>query len=1501
MRNINVPLFNPDEFHDACGTGFIAEISGQPSRRIVTLAIRALKQLVHRGAKSADTKTGDGAGILTDIPQDFFKQIIEEKFQYSWSEKEALAIAMVFTTPAARARVDQAFRAFTVKLGMSYIGAREVPANPDALGEAAKASCPLIIQYFIAAPTDSKRRVEAELYLLRRAIENELAKEKSPTFICSLSSKTIVYKGLMTSTQIDHFYVDLIDPHYVAKVALFHERFSTNTNPNWFMAQPFRLLAHNGEINTLKGNRLWMQSRETELQSDFWGEDLETLRPIVENHGSDSFSLDNVLEFLAHSGRGLFHSLMMLIPEPYANNKNISQALKDFYIYHENYIEPWDGPAALVYTDGDFVGAKLDRNGLRPLRYTITKDGLVIMASEAGVVEVDEDNLVVHHHMTSGEIFAIALDGSGILDDEQIKKKISEAAPYSQLISNNFKILSRGSEWEEFGEFRLPEDGFDKRLRLALGWSEEDLTRFLIPMAETGGEPVGSMGDDTPVAVLSNQHRRLYDYFKQSFAQVTNPPIDPIRESFVTTLFKYLGSEENLLSPIPRFNGAIRIESPVLSPREQRLLTENHHWFPHAKLFCHLPAPPRPRSDLMTRGGVGSAFEARLEALVCESERLVNDGCKIIFLSDENLQAHLLPIPMPLIVSAIHHHLSRQRIRSKVSLICLTGDVVEDHHVACLIAMGASAVYPYMAYELIREHYAEGEWPKRMSNYRASLEKGLLKIMSKMGISTVTSYHGSMLFHGLGLSRELLQKYFPSIKCAIGGIGLAQIHRQLVERNAHAFGQQNPSLDMKGFFQFRKNGEAHGFAPSEFRQIHKAAAGENSQPAPKETLVYLRDLLDYKKTHAVPPEQVEELEEIVKRFGSGGVSFGAISDEAHRVIARGMHQLNGRSNTGEGGEPFDRFAPGNPDKSVNSYIKQIASARFGVTVDYLAAAREIQIKIAQGAKPGEGGQLPGHKVSVKIASARAATPGVPLISPPPHHDIYSIEDIAQLIYDLKQVNPRAKVSVKLVAQPGVGTVASGVVKAGADVVLISGGDGGTGASPLGSIKHAGLPWELGLPETHQALTANGLRSRVTLRVDGGIKEARDVIIAALLGAEEFDFGTSVLVAIGCVMARQCHLNTCPAGIATQDEEFQKKFKGAPQHVVNYLTHVAKEVRQQLSEMGFYNLGDIVGRTDLLFVKKELQKQVAEKGIDFSAILNPAAVDGLPLESQVKYKPTVVRAKPHLDELVIEESRQAIMTHGQALVNKTIRNTDRTIGTRLSGELAFLYGRGNFKGSIQYRLTGTAGQSFGAFLIDGVELRLRGIANDYVGKGMSGGLITVRLPKEIRARKKTHTIIGNVALYGATGGTLLVAGRAGERFAVRNSGASAVVEGVGNHGCEYMTRGTVVVLGDIGQNFGAGMTGGVAYIYRFTENGLDNLNTAFVRAAELSLADEGLVHHLLRQHHFHTGSVLGEHILENWEEERKRFVKTMPTALDAIDFRRVYEQQKALRAEGILSE
>ncbi|MEW6702483.1 MAG: glutamate synthase large subunit, partial [Bacteroidota bacterium] len=1143
---------NEQEFHDACGIGFIAELSGKPGRRVIDLSIEALKNMSHRGASGSDEKTSDGTGLLTDIPFDYFNLVLEEELGKKLSG-EKLGIAMVFTTDNELLDVEKNFAEKSRELRINYIGMRNVPINKAVLGDIAKETCPVIIQFFFSGNDEAKFDFETRLYLLRKSLEQKIISSGGETFICSLSSKTIVYKGMTKPHNLARFYSDLNQPEFKTKVSLFHERFSTNTISSWSMAQPFRMLGHNGEINTIKGNRLWMQTREATIKSDFWNEHLEQLKPIVSQTGSDSYSLDNILEFLVRSGRGLFHSMMMLIPEPYIFDNLMPDELKDFYVYHENYIEPWDGPAALVFTDGELVGAKLDRNGLRPLRYTKTKDGLVIMASEAGVVELEEENILMHHHMKSGENFAIKLDGSGIISNEEITKIVSGNGKYSRMIKNNLSALERGKDDEEFGNFGLPEGGFDKRLRIAFGIDKEDVERFIIPMSQSGKESVGSMGDDTPPAVISKQSRRFYDYFKQHFAQVTNPPIDSIRERYVMSLYRYIGSESDLLGASDAFSGAIKINSPVLSPREVKLLLEKHYWFPHAIIKCHLKF----EDDLAKR----------IDEIRVECENAVLNGTKIIFLSDEGLQENSVPIPMLLIVSAVHQYLIKKKLRNNCALLCFTGDVVEDHHVACLVAFGASAVYPYMAYELIRENFCNDDWIEKLSNYRNALEKGLLKIMAKMGISTVSSYHGSMLFHAIGISQSIIDEYFPSVKSALGGIDLCILKKSLVEKSKKAFGE-NLELEEIGRFRFRKGGEAHGFSPSVFKQIHNVSQNKNVDSSNEEPPVYVRDLLDIAKKKVKPINQVEPVEEILKRFGLGAVSFGAVSEETHRTLARAATILGIRSNTGEGGEQKDRYSISNPDKSENCYTKQIASGRFGVTTSYLTAAREIQIKIGQGAKPGEGGQLPGEKVTLSIANDRHTTPGVPLISPPPHHDIYSIEDLAQLIYDLKQVNPRANICVKLVSQFGIGIIASGVVKAGADTILISGNDGGTGASPLGSLKHTALPWEVGLAEVHRTLIQNGLRSRVTLRVDGGLKNARDVIIAALLGAEEFDFGTSALVAVGCVMARQCHLNTCPAGIATQDKELRKKFKGKPENLVNYIKKIAEDIRTLLSEIGF---------------------------------------------------------------------------------------------------------------------------------------------------------------------------------------------------------------------------------------------------------------------------------------------------------------------------------------------
>ncbi len=1481
------PLYDARQEHDACGTGFIAEISGRPSRRVLSLALQAATRLAHRGARGADDETGDGGGVMTDIPQTLMARFAEESCGYRVGENDTLAVGMIFTTEKSRDALLGAFRKYAGLARFNFLGARDVPINRQVLGEQARATCPLIIQVFLVAPSDAERPLESELFLLRKAVEREFS-DLGDTFICSLSARTIVYKGLIKAENLDRFYPDLIEPDYLAKVALFHERFSTNTLPNWRMSQPFRMLAHNGEINTIKSNRLWMQAREREMHSPFWGPDLETLKPIVTAEGSDSFSLDNVLEFLMRSGRGMFRSLMMLLPEPYQKHPGMDAALRNFYIYHENLMEAWDGPAALVVTDGNFVGAKMDRNGLRPLRYTVTKDGLIVMASEAGVVDVTPENLVFHHHMMAGELFSLSLDGRGFMENAAIKAEVSSRAPYNRLVADTLQIIARGDDPDEFDGLADPQTGPAPAALAALGWSREDLERFLLPMAKSGREPLGSMGDDTPPAIISQMPRRFYDYFKHVFAQVTNPPIDPIRERSVTSLRRYLGGEGNLLGAKPTIGEAIQVESPVLSPRELALLTNPETGF-KARTFSSLMAS-------------GDRLEQWLENLLADCDQAVAEGYRLLLFSDEGITSDTLPVPMPLIISAAHNHLIKQRVRSKVSLMCLAGDVVEDHHLAVLISLGASAVYPYMAYRIIRQHYDEDDWAAYLGRYRYSLEKGLIKIMAKFGVSTLGSYHGGMLLHVMGLSAEILDRYFPSLSSPIGGIGLEQLQADLARRTREAFDSGLDRLADFGRFRYRKNGEQHGYAPAEFKSIGRLAADPHAdgQPLPAAP-VYLRDFFDFKATDPVPAEQVEAITGILKRFGSGAMSLGAVSEEVHRTLATALHRVGARSNTGEGGEQADRYAHSNPDKSVNSYVKQIASARFGVTTAYLSAAREIQIKIAQGAKPGEGGQLPGHKVTIAIAGVRNSTPGVPLISPPPHHDIYSIEDIAQLIYDLKQVNPRAAVSVKLVSQPGVGTIAAGVVKGGADIVLLAGGDGGTGASPLGSIKHNGLPWELGLAEVHQTLMANGLRSRCTLRVDGGFKNGRDVVMAAALGAEEFDFGTALLVSLGCIMARQCHLNTCPAGIATQDEKLRRLFTAGPEQAVNYLTAVAEQVRSLLAEIGAYSLDSIIGRTDILTLNREHADFARARGLNFDSILNPAAPEGLPLPTAAKYRPEPVRAEPHLDEGIIAEIRPRMLTHDHVVVRRDVRNRDRAVGTRLSGELVFLFGETGFHGNIQMRLRGVAGQSFGAFLTTGVELRLRGAANDYVAKGMSGGMITIRFEKHVREHHATQTIIGNVALYGATGGTLFVSGAAGERFAVRNSGALSVVEGAGNHCCEYMTRGTVIVLGRIGLNFGAGMSGGAAYIYCTDPDQLDNLNREYVRAAEPAANDLMLVLRLLREHLFHTGSEVARDIIANWEEAQGAFVKIVPLALDILDFEKIYDHHVEARMGELLNE
>jgi len=1475
------PLYTPEDHRDACGVGFIAEESGVASRRVIELSLKALSRLEHRGGKGFDQDTGDGAGLLVDIPWSFFNERIKEADIKIPADGIQLGLGVFFTRGLSEIQLKQKLAKLAISIGAIMLGELPVPIKPEKLGSIAQENRPNIYHVVFGFSKHENYSAEQQAYLLRKVIERETFEEDQSLYICSLSTLTMVYKGLLSSYQLSQFYPDLKHPEFQTRMAIFHERYSTNTSPSWEMAQPFHGIAHNGEINTIRGNRLWMDARERQLSSDFWGEDFNLLRPIVTQGQSDSGNFDEVFSVLVQSGRSPEHAMMMMVPDPYHEVANMKPELSNFYIYHENFMEPWDGPAALIFTDGHTVGAKLDRNGLRPLRYTRTKSGLVVMASEAGVVDVDTEDLIVHHHMSSGEIFSVSLE-NGVRDNDKIKQEISETVDYGKLLEKNFLVLDRLEKQAEFGEYALPESGFDQRLRQVFGWHKESVELFIKPLAAAPLEPVGAMGDDTPPAFLSKKERSFYDYFVQAFAQVTNPPIDPIRERMMMSLFHYIGSEENLLAKERTFQGAIRISSPVLSPQEVRSLMQTHKNFQHAIISCLAP--------------LGISFTERLKEIQKECAVAIENGSKILFLTDEHVDEDHIPIPMALVTSAVHHNLVKRKIRSDVSLICFTGDVFEDHHISVLTTLGASAVYPYMAYELIREILAEADWVTGMENYRYALEKGLLKSMAKMGISTFSSYQGSMLLHTIGLQDEFLETWFPSLNGNIGGDDINAIESKSIKQHTAGFADEGQELQDKGFFKVRHGGEQHGFSPAVAKQVRKKATLQPETKKPAQGLVYLRDLISLKSKPKNRGGKVEPGTEITKRFGVAAMSFGALSDEAHRVLTEGIALVGGRSNTGEGGETPDRYLLFKKNAHVNAHTKQIASGRFGVKADYLAAAQELQIKIAQGAKPGEGGQLPGKKVSVEIATARSATPGITLISPPPHHDIYSIEDLAQLIYDLKQSNPRAKISVKLASQPGVGIVACGVVKAGADIIVISSGDGGTGATPLGSLKHTGMAWETGLAETHQSLLATQLRDQVTLRVDGGIKNARDVLVAAALGAEEYDFGTVALMAIGCVMVRRCHLNNCPVGIATQDPEFRKKFRGTAEELATFFKLLAEDIRDQLSELGLSALDDLIGRNDLLEMKSDLAEFALHSDVDLSKILAPKlSRDWLAIKKE--RNPLV--CYPSFDEKILETVHRELLTHGQAVITQKVSNKDRAIGTRLAGEISFLFGESQFNGSIQYLLKGVAGQSFGAFLTHGLELRLQGLANDYVGKGMSGGLITVRMPRVTREQGREHTMIGNVALYGATGGTLFIAGRANERFAVRNSGASAVVEGVGNHACEYMTRGTIIVLGEIGHNFGSGMTGGTAYLYDLQDEIL--LNSDFVVSERLAEADEGSILRLLERHRFHTGSLKTDDILEHWDLEKLKFSKITPLAMKMMDSKALYDQQVAQRLSLVLNE
>ena len=1483
------PLYDPEKYHDACGVGFVATRSGKPDPKVLPSALSALQRLTHRGAKAYDGNSGDGSGILVDIPRKFFIHYLLKKHSIKTTKNETIVVASIFAKGINDKTIVDSFLDLTKKEKIKFLSLRKVPVDENVLGDLSRKSKPKILQLIFSTKIKDSSKLERKLYLIRKKIEKKFHTKYEKFYICSFSSKTIIYKGLLSSDQLAKFYKDLNHVLFVVKVALFHERFSTNTFSSWEMAQPFRMIAHNGEFNTIKGSRLWMNSREGNIESKLWKDDIDFLKPITKSTGSDSESFDNSAEFLKISGRDIFDTMMIMIPdsyeqnEKYYNNKKMNKMMRDYFIYHENFMKPWDGPAAIVFTDGDFVGAKMDRNGLRPLRYSLTKDGLIIMASEAGIVDVNENNIVSNYHMKSEEIFGLSLKNGEIFENKYLKAREASKKPYGKLVSDNLKVLKRKNAEKEFEHFPLEANTVAQNKFCAYNIFEEDIKKFIEPLSENISESIGSMGDDTPLAILSRFDRKFYDFFKQQFAQVTNPPIDSLRENSVMSLYKYLGSEDNLLNTAPTRNSAIRISTPILSFKEINDLKSFNSWFPHQEIDCMYK--------------IDSNLDTKLKIIKKSCEKSILNGNKIIFLTDQHLKAGHTPIPMAIIISVVHHYLIEKKLRSRVSLIAVVGDVVEDHHFATLISLGASAIYPHFAYEIISRKNQGENYQKRLKNYRASIEKGLLKIMSKMGISTLSGYHGSMLLNTVGLGPKLLKKYFPSLNGKFGGIELNDLEKYLNRKYENSVNNFDSEVVQDiNLFRFRKNGEMHGFNPIVFKKIQAISSRKESLKEVENDLIYIRDLLEYSsKRDPLNSKEVEESSSIVKRFGSGGVSFGAISEKAHLELAKGFAMAGARSNTGEGGEPKNRYSISNQDKLVNSFVKQVASGRFGVNAEYLSAAQEIQIKIAQGAKPGEGGQLPAFKVSNAIASARSAVPGIPLISPPPHHDIYSIEDIKQLIYDLKDVNPRAKVSVKLVAQPGVGVVAAGVAKAGANIILISGSDGGTGATPLGSQKHAGFPWEYGLAETHQTLIANGLREYVTLRVDGGLKWADDIIFAAILGAEEYDFGTSALVSLGCVMARQCHMNTCPVGIATTDAKYEKKFRGYAKNVESFLIDISTKVQNELRELGFNKLHNIIGRTDLLSVSKKYKNLILKRNIDLDEILNPEAKKGLPLKSEMKIRFSNYRREKTLDEKIIDEIRQDIVMQGHAVIEQKIFNTDRSMGARLSGEISYLFGSENFRGKIQCKLTGTAGQSFGAFLSNNIELRLKGLANDYVGKSMSSGIISIRMHEKLRSRRTKNSLIGNVALYGATGGELYVEGKGGERCAVRNSGASAIVEGIGNHGCEYMSQGTVVILGIIGKNFGAGMTGGIAYIYNKKRLLKNYLNHDFVLESNIDMKkDENIILDLVRNHVFHTNSTLGSKILKNWKTEKANFKKITPKATKTLNIESIYDSHISTR-------
>ena len=1488
-------LYEASHEHDACGVGMLVNIQGGKSHELVESALKVLENMRHRGAEGADNKTGDGAGIMLQIPHEF---ILLQGIPVP--EKGKYGTGLLFLPKDGK---DQAVILSVIieeieKEGLTLMHLRNVPTCPEILGEAALANEPDIKQIFITGFTESET-ADRKLYIIRKRIENRIRKSDIPTredfYIVSLSTKNIVYKGMLSSLQLRNYFPDLTNSYFTSGLALVHSRFSTNTFPTWGLAQPFRLLAHNGEINTIRGNRGWMEARESVLSSPALG-DIREIRPIVQPGMSDSASLDNVLEFLLMSGLSLPHAMAMLVPESFNEKNPISEDLKAFYEYHSILMEPWDGPAALLFSDGRYAGGMLDRNGLRPARYLITQGGMMVVASEVGVMDFEPGDIKEKGRLQPGKILLIDTEKGEIYYDGELKKQLAEAKPYRTWLAGNRIELD---ELKSGRKVSHSVENYDSMLRI-FGYSKEDVERLIVPMCTTGAEPINSMGNDTPLAVLSDKPQLLYNYFRQQFAQVTNPPIDPIREELVMSLTEYIGAVGmNILTPSENHCKMVRLNHPILNNAQLDILCNiRYKGFKTVKL---------PLLFEVAKGCQG--LQQALATLCKQAEESVNEGVNYIVLSDRDVDAAHAAIPSLLAVSAVHHHLISVGKRVQTALIVESGEIREVMHAALLLGFGASALNPYMAFavidKLVNEKEIQLDYATAEKKYIKSVCKGLFKIMSKMGISTIRSYRGAKIFEAVGLSEELSNAYFGGLSSRIGGIRLDE-----VARDAIAFHKEGMEvlkkkgeaelLPNRGLYAFRKDGEKHAWNPETISTLqlatrlgsYKKFKEFTAMVDSKESPIFLRDFLDFRRV-PISIDRVEPVENIVQRFVTGAMSYGSISREAHEAMAIAMNKLHGRSNTGEGGEDRARFIPREDGTSLRSAIKQVASGRFGVTAEYLVNADEIQIKIAQGAKPGEGGQLPGFKVDEVIAKTRHSIPGISLISPPPHHDIYSIEDLAQLIFDLKNVNPRAKISVKLVAESGVGTIAAGVAKAKADLIVISGAEGVTGASPASSIRYAGISPELGLSETQQTLVLNGLRGQVMLQVDGQLKTGRDIILMAMLGAEEFGFATSALIVLGCVMMRKCHQNTCPVGVATQNEELRKRFRGRSEYLVNFFTFLAQEVREYLAEIGVERLDDIIGRTDLI-VRKPDDGIRKHQLISFDKLL--ARVDN---EAAIRHVTDQQHGIDHVKDVeMLHAAAEAVENQKEISLEYTIANTDRACGAMLSGVIAAKYGeKGLPEHTLNVKFKGSAGQSFGAFLVPGVNFKLEGEANDYLGKGLSGGRIAVLPPVRSNFEAEKNTIAGNTLLYGATSGEVYINGRAGERFAVRNSGATAVVEGVGDHCCEYMTGGRVVVLGQTGRNFAAGMSGGVAYVWNRDGNFDYFCNMEMV---ELSLIEEASyrkeLHELIRQHYLYTGSKLARTMLDDWPRYADQFIQVVP-----IEYKKVLQEEQMQKLQQKIAE